>query len=210
MRRATPRSAARRARAPRARAKTCAPGAGGGRRTRRKSAASTARSRRVGSSTSCARSSERNMTTELKGEAREVALAEAQSVLAMARDDEMRARVGELVAAAEEGAVDGDAAELLESVLERGLQAGRIRAYYGPGGEQAALSTLRKLPRGRVRTDSTREVSAALQALAGKPLDSVKLAAVAPGAFTLSFEADGYDLSVRLDAHGARLTSVGT
>ena len=48
------------------------------------------------------------------------------------------------------------------------------------------------------------------QALAGKTLDSVKLAAVAPGAFTLSFEADGFDLAVRLDAHGARLTSVGT
>src|SRR5207247_7710054 len=103
-----------------------------------------------------------------------------------------------------------DAAELLENVLELGLQAGRIRAYYGPGGEQAALATLRKLPRGRVRADSTREVSAALQALAGRRLDSVKLSAVAPGAFTLSFETDGYDLSVRLDAHGARLTSVGT
>jgi hypothetical protein len=146
----------------------------------------------------------------LTGEAREVALAEAQTVLSMARDDAMRGRVGALVAAVEEGAVGEETAELLENVLELGLQAGRIRAYYGPGGEQAALATLRKLPRGRVRTDSTRDVSAALQALAGKTLDSVKLAAVAPGAFTLSFEADGYDLSVRLDAHGARLTSVGT
>ena len=76
------------------------------------------------------------MRVELKGEAREVVLAEAQSVLAMARDDEVRGRLGQLVAAAEEGTVDGDAAELLESVLELGLQAGRIRAYYGPGGEQ--------------------------------------------------------------------------
>ena len=65
-----------------------------------------------------------------------------------------------------------DSAELLESVLELGLQTGRIRAYYGPGGEQAALSTLRKLPRGRVRTDTARDVSAALQALAGARLDS--------------------------------------
>src|SRR2546422_3385625 len=191
MRRATPRSAARRARAPRARAKTCAPGAGGGRRTRRRSAASTARSRRVGSSTSCARSSERNMTTELKGEAREVALAEAQSVLAMARDEEMRARLGELVAAAEGGAVDGGAAELLESVLELGLQAGRIRAYYGPGGEQAALSTLRRLPRGRLRGESAADVTRALATLSGTTLDAVRINAVAPGAFTLSIEAGG-------------------
>jgi hypothetical protein len=39
------------------------------------------------------------MTTELKGEAREVALAEAQTVLAMAREDAMRDRLAELVGA---------------------------------------------------------------------------------------------------------------
>ncbi len=149
-------------------------------------------------------------TVALKGEAREVALAEAQTVLSLARDETIRARLAELVAAVDEGGVDDDAADLLENVLELGLQTGRIRAYYGPGGEQAAVATLRKLPRGRLRTDSTRDVSEALQSLAGRRLDAVKIAAVAPGAFTLSFQADGFDLSVRLDAHGARVTSVAT
>src|SRR4051794_13146785 len=83
----------------------------------------------------------------------------------LARDDTMRARLADLVAGVDEGAVDGESAELLESVLELGLQTGRVRAYYGPGGEQAALSTLRRLPRGRARTESTQEVSAALRAL---------------------------------------------
>jgi hypothetical protein len=146
----------------------------------------------------------------LKGEAREVALAEAQTVQSMARDDGMRARLAELVAAVDEGEVDGGSAELLESVLELGLQTGRIRAYYGPGGEQAALSTLRKLPRGRVRADTARDVSAALQALAGARIDAVKITAVAPGAFSLAIEADGVQASVRLDATGARLTSLAT
>src|SRR3954452_18206719 len=146
----------------------------------------------------------------LKGEAREVALAEAQTVQSMARDDTMRARLGELVAAVDEGTIDGDSAELLESVLELGLQTGRIRAYYGPGGEQAALSTLRKLPRGRVRSESARDVSAALKALEGAQIDAVKIAAVAPGAFTLSIEAGGFEASIRLDGNGARLTSLAT
>jgi len=146
----------------------------------------------------------------LKGEAREVALAEAQTVQSMARDDAMRSRLAELVSAVGDGDVDGDSAELLESVLELGLQTGRIRAYYGPGGEQAALSTLRKLPRGKVRSQSTREVSAALEALAGSTIDAVKIAAVAPGAFTLSIEAGGVRASVRLDGNGARLTSLAT
>jgi hypothetical protein len=148
--------------------------------------------------------------TELKGEAREVALAEAQTVLAAAREDDNRARLAELVAAVEDGAVEGEAEELLESVLELGLQAGRIRAYYGPGGEQAALSTLRRLPRGRVRSESAQDVSQALQAFAGRPLDAVKIAAVAPGAFTVSIEADGVEALVRLDQNGARLASVAT
>jgi hypothetical protein len=110
----------------------------------------------------------------------------------------------------DDGEVTGDAAELLESVLELGLQTGRIRAYYGPGGEQAALSTLRRLPRGRLRADTTRDVSAALQALAGARLEAVKITAVAPGAFSLSIEADGVQAAVRLDANGARLTSLAT
>src|SRR3954447_15981118 len=146
----------------------------------------------------------------LKGEAREVALAEAQTVQSMARDDTMRVRLRELVAAVDEGTIDGDSAELLESVLELGLQTGRIRAYYGPGGEQAALSTLRKLPRGRVRADTARDVSTALKALNGAQIDAVKIAAVAPGAFTLSIEAGGVEASIRLDGTGARLTSLAT
>jgi hypothetical protein len=145
----------------------------------------------------------------LSGEARDVALAEAQTVLAMARDDAMRERLSHLVAAVDEGEVAGDDSELLESVLELGLQAGRIRAYYGPGGEQAALTTLRRLPRGRTRTDSARDVTNALQALTGSQLGAVRIAAVAPGAFTLSIEADGVEASIRLDSTGARLVSLG-
>src|SRR4051812_2733036 len=126
---------------------------------------------------------------ELTGEARGGALAGGQTGQSLAQDETMRARLAELVSAVDGGSVDGEAAELLESVLELGLQTGRVRAYYGPGGEQAALSTLRRLPKGRLRAESAREVSSALQALNGAQIDAVKIAAVAPGAFTLSIEA---------------------
>jgi hypothetical protein len=146
----------------------------------------------------------------LRGEAREVALAETQTVLSMAQNDEMRARLAELVSDVGDGEVRERSTELLESVLELGLQTGRVRAYYGPGGEQAALSTLRRLPRGRDRSESAREVSTALQALNGQTIDAVKIAAVAPGAFTITIEAGGVEASVRLDTNGARLTSLAT
>jgi hypothetical protein len=146
--------------------------------------------------------------TTLIGEAREVALAESQAVLAMTRDDATRTRFAELVAAIDAGEV-GDA-ELLEQVLELGLQTGRIRAYYGPGGEQAALKTLRRLPRGQARAESAREVSEALTTLEGNVLERLSLSAVAPGSYALSVHAGGLELSVRLDASGARLASVAT
>ena len=141
----------------------------------------------------------------IAGEAREVALAEAQAVLASGGE-----RFAPLVAAIDAGEIELDDEPLLESLLELGLQTGRIRAYYGPGGEQAAHATLRKLPRGRERSESAREVSAALKALNGSQIDAVKIAAVAPGAFTLSIEAGGVEASVRLDGTGARLTSLAT
>jgi hypothetical protein len=146
----------------------------------------------------------------LNGEAREVALAETQSVRSMVGAGEKRERVDELLAAIDEGVVDGEVAELLESVLELGLQAGRIRAYYGPGGEQATLGTLRRLPRGRQRSESARDVTRALDAFSGRTLDSIGIAAVAPGAFTLTVRAEGVDASIRLDTSGARLVSLGT
>jgi hypothetical protein len=148
------------------------------------------------------------MPTELAGDAHEIARAEALAVQAHARG-EQQARYGELVAAVDAGAVAGDDETLLESILELALQTGRVRALYGPGGEQAVLATLRTLPRGRERAQSARDVSNALAALAGRTLDSVQVRAVAPGAFTLSIEAGGAETSVRLDATGARLASVG-
>jgi hypothetical protein len=146
----------------------------------------------------------------LRGEAREVALAEVQTVRSLARDASMRERLDALEQAIGGEGVPDDGAELLESVLELGLQTGRIRAYYGPGGEQAALKTLRRLPRGRLRAESADEVTAALRALEGSTLEGVRIAAVAPGAFTLSIDAAGVQLAVRLDAGGARVVSAGT
>ena len=57
----------------------------------------------------------------------------------------------------------------LEPILELALQAGRIRAIYGPPGETAALRLYRKLPRGVALQQSAREVSEALGSLAGPP-----------------------------------------
>jgi hypothetical protein len=92
--------------------------------------------------------------------------------------------------------------------VELALQAGRIRAVYGPPGEQAALRLYRRLPRGTALTESAREVSEALASLRGSTLEGASLTAVGPGSYTLSLSAGDARLSVRLDRQGARVTSV--
>jgi len=149
-------------------------------------------------------------TVVLKGEEREVALAEAQAVLAMVQEDERRGRLAALLAAVGEGEVGDEDAQALEELLELGLQTGRVRALYGPGGEQAALRVYRRLPAGRELGRAAHDVTEALTTLEGRTLESISIKAVGPGAYVLSLGAGDLDFSVRLDRQGARLTSVGT
>jgi hypothetical protein len=144
----------------------------------------------------------------LQGEAAEVALAEATAVLAMVQDEDRRGRLADLIAAIEDGAVAGESAQALEELLELGLQTGRLRALYGPGGEQAALKVYRRLPGGKQLSESAREVSQALSGLAGSTLEAVSLSAVGPGAFSLNLVVEGRELSIRLDRSGARINSI--
>ena len=138
----------------------------------------------------------------------ELALAETRAVLAAAVAEDYRTQLGDLEEAIEAGVLGEDDALTLEPILELALQAGRIRAIYGPPGETAALRLYRKLPRGAALQQSAREVSDALSSLQGHTLEGATLTAVGPGAYTLSLATDEGRLSVKLDRQGARITSV--
>jgi hypothetical protein len=145
----------------------------------------------------------------VRGTAAEVALGEAQAVLAHVRDPGRRGRLADLAAAVQEGELAEDEASALEELLEVGLASGRIRGVYGPEGEQAALATYRRLPGGRALSESAAEVSDALSSLAGRTLDEVKVQAAGPGSYLVTLAVEGRELSVRLDRAGARVHAVG-
>ena len=145
----------------------------------------------------------------VRAEEREVALGEVQAVLAAARDDGYRERLSALVAALDDGELASEDATELERVLELGLQAGRIRAVYGAGGEQAALRLFRRLPAGAELTETARSVSAALATLNGRSLESLRIEAIGPGMYRLALVAGGAEVAVRLDRSGVQLASVG-
>ena len=138
----------------------------------------------------------------------ELALAETAAVLAAAAAADYREQLGELAEAIEAGLLEERHALTLEPILELALQAGRIRAVYGPPGETAALRLYRKLPRGTALQESAREVSAALDSLRGHHLEDATLTAVGPESYTLSLATDEDRLAIRLDRQGARISSV--
>jgi hypothetical protein len=149
-------------------------------------------------------------SVQLRPEERDVAIAEAQAVFAVAAEPGYRDELAHLIAAADEGELEAADAQTLERLVELGLQAGRIRALYGPGGEQAALRLYRRLPRGAELGESAAAVTNALETLRGRTLESIRIDAVGPGAFTLTVVVDGVELSIRLDRQGARVGALGT
>ena len=145
----------------------------------------------------------------VRDEEREVALGEVNAVLGAARDDGYRERLAALAASIERGTLAADEAAEVERVLELGLQTGRVRALYGPGGEQAALRLFRRLPAGAGLVESARAVTAALAELGDRSLESLRIEAVGPGMYRLALVSGGAELTVRLDRSGASLASVG-
>ena len=148
-------------------------------------------------------------TPALRGEEREVALAEVDAVRAAVQHGEYRERLDGLHESIEdEREVAPDDLLELERLVTLALQSGRIRALYGPGGEQAILRLYRRLPGGKELSQSAAAVGEALSGLQGRTLEGVSLTAVGPGAFALTVAAGGVQLKVHLDRQGARLASV--
>ena len=147
----------------------------------------------------------------VRGEERELALAEVEAVLAAVPDGDYRVRLDAIHAALEDGepVAEEDALDL-EQLVTIALQSGRARALYGPGGEQALLRLYRRLPGGIEARESAASVSEALAQLQGKPLERISLTAVGPGRHSLAIDAGGLRLLVHLDRNGARLASVET
>ncbi len=145
----------------------------------------------------------------LKGEEVEVARAEVEAVRAAVGESDYADVLEELLEVLADGAaLEGRHADELDRLLTLALQSGRVRALYGPGGEQAALRAFRKLPSGAELTQTAAAVNEALAALEGRALAGLSVTAVGPGAFTLAVATDGPQLSIRLDRQGARVTSV--
>ena len=127
----------------------------------------------------------------------------------MVQDETRRGRLADVVAAVDGGEVEGADADALAELLELGLSTGRVRAIYGPEGEQAALALFRRLPLGKELTESARDLNEALGALEGRTIDKISVNAVGPGEYGVTISTEDYEVVLRLGRAGARLATIG-
>ena len=123
-------------------------------------------------------------------------------------DPEARAPYEELRAAVEEGEVEDDLAGHLGTVLEVGLQSGRLRRFYGADGEQALARLFHRTPTGAALAEAARTVTEALAALHGQTIEDIRVSALGPGSYRLMIDTDRCQINLRFDRGGARVESV--
>ena len=92
---------------------------------------------------------------------RDLLMREVAEAAEQIRQPERRALYGELLTAVDAGQVPDDLMEPLQTLLEVGLESGRIRRVHSAHGEMAAARLYARTPRGRelrVAADAVNEV----------------------------------------------------
>jgi hypothetical protein len=140
---------------------------------------------------------------------RDVVAAEALALAEQLPPGADRAAYHELASAATGGEVPDELAERLGDVLRLALETGRAARVHGPEGTRRLMAVWRQTPQAVAAGDATRDVNAALSALEGLPVRSVRVAPSGPGAFSLTVSAGEVEIRLAIGRDEVRLRSVG-
>jgi hypothetical protein len=137
-----------------------------------------------------------------------VLVAEAKA-LSDALGDLDGGRYAELAADIEAGRFDETALpEEAGTIAAMALETGRARAVHGPPGVRALTAVWKRSPQGQAVAEELGELNTALSPLRGLPVNNVRVAATAPGAFAVTISAGEYELRLAIDRDGVRLRSI--
>lgn len=133
-----------------------------------------------------------------------------QDVPAFARtlkDPASRERYTALAEAVEAGTVPPELLSALEAMLELALQTKAIRRRHGPDAERALSDLFFRTERGAALRQAARDVTRALEALAGQTIEKISVSA-APGRHTISINTDRAHLTLSVDSGGVQVDRV--
>lgn len=115
-----------------------------------------------------------------------------------------------LARAAADGVIPDDLVDAAERVAAVSLQTGRARREGQAGDESLLAAVYRRTPAGRALAGRAGEVNQALEALTGRQLRTARVAARAPGSYSLTLEADGVAVTLAIDTVGIEVRSLQT
>ena len=145
---------------------------------------------------------------KLTEEEQELLMAEVAEALDHVRAPELRVTYGELLSAADQGDLPDELMAPLETLLEVGLESGRIRKVHMAPGESTARKLYARTPKGSSKRDATESVNEALKALVGHTIQEFSISQPSPGSFSVTLETEEGKLLLRLDRQGVRLESL--
>ena len=138
----------------------------------------------------------------------ELLLPEVASFAAALRDPLARARYDELRQQIEAGEIDEAQLPRLATILDVGLQSGRIRQRYGADGEQALTRLFQRTPAGATLSAAAAAVTEALAALRGHVIEKVQVTARGPGSYSIAIDTDRCQIGIAIDRGGVRVENV--
>jgi hypothetical protein len=147
------------------------------------------------------------MPVTLNSEQQELLSEEVKAFLALL-SAEARPRYEPLATAVEEGVLPDDTLEPVGTLLEAGLQTGRIRAMHRAPGEQVALRLFGQTPAGKALAELTADVNKALAQLAEQTIESIRVVTRVPGTYLLQITTDSHEMTLRFGPDGPGVESV--
>ena len=133
-----------------------------------------------------------------------------QDVPAFARtlkDPASQERYAALAEAVESGSIPANLHGLLETMLELALQTKAIHRRHGPDAERALTDLYFRTGRGAAQRQAARDVTRALQALAGQTIEKIAVTA-APGRHVIAINTDRAHLTLSVDRGGVQVDRV--
>jgi hypothetical protein len=148
------------------------------------------------------------MPIPLNPELQELLLEEIRAFSEAARDEQTRTDLQALASAVQTGDLPDDALDAVGTILEVGLQTGRVRKMHRASGEQALLRLFAKTPAGIAQAQTLADLNKALVELEGQTIESVRVLARTPGVYLLSIGTDDCEMTLRFGPDGAGVEAV--
>jgi hypothetical protein len=148
------------------------------------------------------------MPVTLRSDVQELLREELAAFVGVLSPEEVPAEYAAVAAAVEAGELPDEVLGPVGSLLEVGLQTGRIRKVHRAAAEQSLLRLYHQTPAGQAQARMISELNAALAQVEGQQIESMRVLMRVPGTYLLQISTDACEITLRFTPDGADVDSV--